>query len=327
MVELRRILLTLTLCAAAAQAAFADVDDAVARELTRLDALYTRLAATTIAAPFNEVVPGYQPLLERLKNTRAADLRLYRMRDAFTGLEAMAFYVEHETATMEDVQKLWNERRGRFESNAAPSSGALLQLALAQAARNRAQVLFKASLPYGKADGPKSGIYYMGEAEGQLAYAKFVESLPFPRSETAKRPTAAALAAAIDALDTESIALFEKAPTERTAIPSSALLKEARELVARGWVEAATFTMLEARFDLTRRQTTKNESAKAAGASARDTIEGLWLSASRESERGDAIVAGVLPFYQTLLTAKPAARTAAASVRPLTITLIRWPYT
>lgn len=325
MVKLRRILIALFIGVATAQSATADVDEALTREIARLDALLARLEAATIAPEFKDALPVYKTAFERAKNTKATDLRIYRLRDAFVGLEAMAFLVEHQTATPDDMQKLWNERRTRFESNSRPASGTLLQLALAQAARNRAQILFKASLPYAKADGPKSGIYYLGEAEGQLAYAIFVASLPFAQPENAKRPTAAAVMEAIDALDSESIALFEKAPTERTAISSSALLKETRELLVRGWIEAATFTLLETRFDLTRRQTPKAE-AKDAGAAARDSIEALWLSASKESDRGDAIVAGVLPFYHSLLTANPPAR-AIASAKPLTITLIRWPYT
>lgn len=326
MIKLRRILITLIIGVAAAQAAHADVDEALTREFARLDALLARLEAASITPDFKDALPIYKTAYERAKNSKATDLRIYRLRDAYVGLEAMSFLADHQDATLDEMVKLWNEHRPRYESPAPPSTGTLLQRALVQAAHNRAQILFKASLPYGKADGPRSGIYYLGEAQGQLAYANFVASLPFAKSETTKRPTAAALIAAVEKLDAESIALFEKSPTERTAIPSSALLKEARELLLRGWLEAATFTVLETRFDLTRRQTTKDEAAKAADTAPRDSIEGLWQSASKESDRGDAIVAGVLPFYRALLTANPPARSV-ASAKPLTITLIRWPYT
>lgn len=330
-VRMRSALLIAILLAACAPA-LADVDSAVNAEIERLEALAAKLEKgdTPLPKMLEGAVGQNKEFLARAKKAQSPLLRVYRLKYALVGLEAIRFTAEHKEATesFETFQKLWTAHQARFPSKGAPAGGnAALQRAIVQAATNHAEKIFRASLPYGKADGPVSGVYYLGDAEGFRAYAAFVASLPFPKESVAP-PTSAAILSAADALDAEALKLFETDPVGRTALGTSALLKETRELLDRGWLDGATLTLLETRLELGRRQGIKGDGAPVPEKEPANSLTALWLAASKEDDRGDVapvVHAAVLPLYESLSTKVAAAQPAAKG--PVRLTLVRWPYT
>ena len=301
---------------------------ALAREIDRLEALAAQLEKGEVPKMVEGLLGQSKEILARAEKANSPLLKAYRLRYAMVGIEGIRFAVEHKSSaeTFEAMQKLWGEHRAHFARKDLTRSGSAAQDAMVQLATNHAEKLFHASLPYGKADGPMSGVYYLGEAEAFLAYAKFIASLQFAKDSVAPPPPAA-LESAIQSLDADSLKLFEKDPLGRTALGSSSLLKETRELLARGWVQGAALTLLEAQLDIGRKQGIKDDGGLKPAAP-RDSLAALWVAAANEDDRGDAkapIHALVLPLYDSLATRKVAAKTAARG--PVTLTLVRWPYT
>jgi hypothetical protein len=333
---MKRTLVAALLFALLAMPAFADADAALRQEIERLEALAAQLEKAEIPKMADGLLAQSREFLARAEKAESPHLKLYRLRYALVGLEALRLLVETKASgeSVEAMEKLWNANRARFEGKTVPAAGTLLQRALVQAAMNRADKLFHASLPYGRADGPMSGVYYIADASGYLAYAKLAASVPLAK-EAAGPPSAAAIGEAVDTLEGEALKLFEKDPVGRTALAASALVKETRELVARGWLEGATLTLTEAQWDVGRKQGVKDDGGlKApsaplrAGAAPRDSLAALWVAAAKEDDRGDtrgSVNKLVLPLYDSLATAKVVTKKAARG--PVTLTLVRWPYT
>ncbi len=325
---MKRILVAALLFAVLAFPAFADADGALGQEIERLEVLAAQLEKAEIPKMADGLLAQSKEFLARAKKAESPHLKLYRLRYALVGLESLRLLVETKGSgeSIEAMEKLWNASRARFEEKTVPAAPTLLQRALVQAAMNRADKLFHASLPYGRADGPMSGVYYMADANGYLAYAKLAASLPLAK-EAAGPPSAAAIGEAVDTLEGEALKLFEKDPVGRTALAASALVKETRELVARGWLEGATLTLLEAQWDVGRKQGVKDDGGQTPAAP-RDSLAALWVAAAKEDDRGDtrgSVHKLVLPLYDSLATAKVATKKAARG--PVTLTLVRWPYT
>jgi hypothetical protein len=297
----------------------------VTAEIARLDGELKRLEEATLPSGFEPLVKQLRVLLERSRASDSAELRLYRLRDPFAGIEALRFMTANSGAMNDLVifEKVWQENRKAFDE-VAPVRGGTLQRALHQAAANRAQVLARASLPYGRSSGPADGLYYFGEAEGNRRFAAFVASLDWPADGNA--PGKPAIAAALDDLERDTLTAFDRDPSGKTTIPTSARLKEARELLARGWTDGATLTLLEARLELSRRAASPAP-AKATGVakpSGGGGIAALLRAMARDSNAADAVKADVIPLFNTLYTvtaAKP------VPIAPVVVTLVRWPYT
>lgn len=278
--------------------------DPVTTELARLETAAAALDPATLHEQLRDMVKLARDRVAAAQETTDPLLRLYRLREAHVITETLTWVAAHpaENQSLDRFIALWNAEQARFSEKAPRRSPSLVRNALIEAARNRAEKLRAASLPYSKASSPFSGVYYLGEASANLSFAKFVESLPASRNEVApKRPTRAQLTAAADALEQETLAFFAADQTARTAIPASARLKETRELIAAGAVDGATLTLREARLELAR------HGDKAAAGAAVNPLDGL-------ADFSQSVAAG---------TARPVP----ASKAPVTVTLIRWPYT
>jgi hypothetical protein len=262
----------------------------VEKELARVDASLKASEQAKIPADMADMPPLYRKALQKARAAKSPELRLYRLREAAVGAELLAFFTAHQDAAGKDLgplTKLWNARRAAFERPYLPLRGSLMQRALAEETRNRAEKLFRASLPYAKVSSPFAGVYYLAEAEGNLRFAEFVASLPASQREPSPRADQVEVA-----LQRETLLAFEKSPTARTTIPVSAKLKESREELQRGFVHGAALSLLEARLRFTR--------------AADDTVPAAL--AALASQRQPLAAKKVLP----------------ASV---TVTLVRWPYT
>ena len=216
-------------------------------ELARLDALQTKLEAHQWPEMLKgEVAPGRKSL-DAVRAVQDPGERLHKLRAAFTNIETLAYIAEHEKAaeTMDALHSLWSRGGGQAIPPVRAGARTLLHQGLIESSLNRAEKLYKASLPYGKASGPLSGLYYLADAEANARFAKFVASLPAGKAE--RPPDAKALRAALESQEAELQQRFEKDPAARATISTSAKLKEARELLEANRLAGATLLLLEAR--------------------------------------------------------------------------------
>lgn len=297
----------------------------VAKELDRLDAALTKLESAALPEDVRGLIPQHRQSIERARKANSPEYALYRLRDAFIGVETLAFLARENNAavSVESVEKLWNASRARFEAKAPRPRGTLLQRALIENAHTRADRLFRASLPYAKASAPWSGVYYLGEAEGNLRFRDYVQSIAAESPE--KSPTFDRLAVAIDSVERDTLAFFAGDVTNQGVIAVSVRLKEANEMLDAKRVDGATLLLVEARLALSRRggpRATLPDGVAEASGSIRKALES-WAD-DEEAPMKEKIRAEVVPFFASLLLPAPKSTTPPASV---TVTLVRWPYT
>ncbi len=290
----RALLMVALLIVSACRAASADP---VPQELDRLSALLTKIEADGVPDMLKESFAPNRAAIERVRKTTSPQLRLYRLRDAYVGVETVAFVAGQKDAAgnLDKFISLWNARPVAVTTT--PKSASLLQAALVQTATNRAEKLYRASLPYGKADGPLSGLYYLGESHANAAFARLVASLDTHDAE--ETPKEKALRNALAAMDSDMLRVFEKDPGAPAMIGVSVRLKEARELLDRGSLAGATLLLREAKLAYGR---ATNPQAK--------------VEADPLAELGRV---GETSAAEEILPAVAAQR--------VKVTLIRWPYT
>jgi hypothetical protein len=308
----------------AAQLSASPVELRLSKEIDRLDAL---LRGMNTASTPQAMIEGNRTLLNRARAATSPLLKLYRMRDAFVGVETLRYALEHKSAEsdLRRVQALADASRAAIEEPLAPMNGPALQLALRQIVANRAEKLLVASVPFGKAASPANGLFYVGEADSNRKFRDFVSglSLAMPAEP---RPNLAAIRAALKRLDGEALAAFEKDPAGRSAVGLSARLKEARELADRGSVEGAALTLLEAQLDISRRGAPPSKARTTPRLVPSDSIASVFQTAAREDggETSRMILGDVLPLYASLFATVPGEPKTPKNV---TVTLVRWPYT
>lgn len=284
-----------------------EFDEKVQGEIARLDSAAEALAATDLHDQLKEGLKANRETLAKLRDVKSPLLRLYRLREPFVSIEAMAFVGAHPRVLggEQTFDSLWDERKPQLESSSAESRGSMLRAALVEGAGNRAEKLFHASRPYAKASGAFSGLYYLGEAEGNRKFGAFVASLPDPGKAEAP-PAPDALRAAQETLESETLELFEKDPASRATIPLSARLKESRELLESGRLAGATLAILESRLGLSRRRGVPPPSTSSR-ANARGTLADLYLAieAEEDAPKPSFVRSDVLPLYTSLMRSRP----------------------
>jgi hypothetical protein len=248
--------LVVALCAACVRNAGAAPHDArfaaaVQREIDRLDAKVGILAAASRPSPPPPELERFRSGLQRARTAAAPSLRLVRLRDVCVDVERFAYAGVHRQAgeSAAAFETLWSEEAPRF----APSptmrrSGGGLLIALGDAAQNRAEKLYAASRAYARVTSPEAGLYYLGEAHGQLQFRDLVRALGTPAPSTAEPPPdAQRLDMAADATERAVLAAFAGDRMNPALVPVSTSLKEARELAARGAPEAAALVLFQTR--------------------------------------------------------------------------------
>jgi hypothetical protein len=233
--------------------------------------------------------------------TEVAVVDPYRSRDAFLKRETEEFLSDHSVEDVAALEQVWTEVGEHYPPPPVPA-GPLLQTALIEVARNRAEKLYRASLPAGKSTAAKDGAYYLAMAEASRRFADVIAVEG--RRETP--PDREQLRAALQALEREAYRQFERDPSRR-ALVLSAKLKEARELLDRGSLAGATLTLLEAERD--------------ASPTARGRIEVTETTSLHAAFRDHPAALSLLDAMTSRTL--PVARAANA---PVTVTLIRWPF-
>lgn len=297
----------------------ASAADPVPQELDRLSAVLAKIEADRPPAALKELLAPNHAAIERVRKTESPQLRLYRLRDAYVGVATAAFVAAQKDAATngEKFLALWSAQPVR--TIAMPEGMPLLHASLVQSSANRAEKLYRASLPYGKADGPFSGVYYLGEAHANAAFAQLVASLDVRDDE---QPLSAnVLRSAVEAMETEMLGAFGKDPTAPAMISVSVRLKEAGELLDRGSLAGATLLLLEARLMYGRATAPEAKGVVAPPADLpKDSMAELWRASDNPIAARD-----VLPYYVALR--KQIATAPAVAAKRVKVTLIRWPYT
>ncbi|HEX6084035.1 MAG TPA: hypothetical protein VF266_05890 [Thermoanaerobaculia bacterium] len=307
-------------------AASAGAQETVDREIVRLETTLKTLEAAPDALPKDvlSLFEAHRAALERAKKAPSPEYRLYRLRDAFVGVETLAFMARHKVASVAEFETLWKQNAARFEKSSAEARGSVLQRALVESSATRAGRLYRASLPYARASAPWSGVYYLGEAEGNLRFRDFVQSIADAKQEPA--PSQERVTAMYKALERDTLTFFSTDATNQQVVPVSVRLKETRELLDAGRIAGATLLLVEARAALSRRGGPKGtypaEAAKRTGSIA--TMLQGWAD-DEQAPMSGALRDEVVPFHGALfLEGATAPRARAAQV---TVTLVRWPYT
>ncbi|HYC89744.1 MAG TPA: hypothetical protein VEO54_11075 [Thermoanaerobaculia bacterium] len=314
--------LAVLLCLAASAVA----QERVEREIARLEQTLKSVEAAPDDLPkdVHSLFEAHRAALERARKALSPEYRLYRLRDAFVGIETLAFLAREKgsAASVDTFERLWKTHAARFEAQPPAARGTLLQRALVESAVTRAGRLYRASLPYAKAAAPWSGVYYLGEAEGNLRFRDFVQSLA--AAETEKAPSRERVTSMLEALERDTLAFFGADVTNQNVVPVSVRLKETRELLDAGRTAGATLLLVEARAALSRRGGPRGTYPAATPTGSMAALLEAWAS-DEQPPMNDALRDDVVPFYGALFTAggtAPRPKTA-----HVTVTLVRWPYT
>ena len=298
------------------------IDGRVNDEIHRVDLSLQKLAGSKLPEGLQGLLQAHQAAFAKTTHAQSPALRLYRLRDPYFGAATLEVLTTQKAAG-EDfaaLEKLWKSRQHSFEQASPEMKGPALLVALREAAGNRAQKLFRASLPYGKTASPGSGLYYLAEAEGNLRFKGFIESLlAGQEAEGGQTVRADTLAAALETLESKTLKAFEDDPVVPATIPVSARLKETRELLEQKQLDGATLTLLESQLEYDRQ--TKRVSPAPANAS---TVEAN-NSSEGEPQTARIITNDVQPLYASLFV--PGAVAVNHKQAPVTVTLVRWPYT
>ena len=227
--------------------------------------------------------------------------------------------------------------------------------ALAEAAQGRAIPLLEGAQGFAVATGPKDGLLYLGEADGQAEFAKFCASLKFAGVKPAAFPLRSLLPE-IQALQQKTNAAFQ--PPQSIQLHSrfialNSSLKLAQELDSSRFYAGAMFAYLEAvrHYGMLTAKTLEPVAQAEVKAAVAAKNKELAAASKDESlaqlfaQRADSytahpdssaptadewrgawvILEQVLPAYYA--AQKPAVPIERASTKTVEITLVRWPYT
>jgi hypothetical protein len=226
--------------------------------------------------------------------------------------------------------------------------------AISEAAQGRAIPLLEGGRGFASATKPKDGLFYMGEAQGEAAFAVFVSRLHSPRAATVM-PLRSVLPE-LEALQEKTNAAFQPPRSidmHPRFIALNSTIKFARELDSSKAYAGAFYQYLEAvrhygmldpavpeaAKQAALRNTVAEELKKLNATKRDDSIAQIfverasgWLNKADGSAPSEdewravkVIMEQVLPAYYAAL--KPAAPVQQKTGRTATLTLVRWPYT
>ena len=226
--------------------------------------------------------------------------------------------------------------------------------ALSEAAEGRAIPLLEGGRGFATANGPKDGLFYVGQAEGEAAFATFCASLKLTAKPAAFR--ARSLLPELQTLQDKANAAFQPPKSidlHPRFIALNSQIKLAQELDSSRFYAGALYAYLEAvrhfgmldtpPLDSAQQATLKgdlaDEQKKLSASTSDDSLAQLFLeraesysahpdgSAPTADEWRSAriILDQVLPAYHA--AQKPASPLQRASGKTVDITLVRWPYT
>jgi hypothetical protein len=226
--------------------------------------------------------------------------------------------------------------------------------AISEAAQGRAIPLLEGARGFATATKPKDGLFYMGQAQGETAFAEFVSKLNAPRK--AAPALLRSLLPELEALQEKTNAAFQPPRSidmHPRFIALNSTIKAARELDSSRAYAGALYQYLEAvrHFGMldpavpdaakqaSLRSELTEELKKVSAAKRDDSIAQVFLERAAgwlnkpdgaapspdEWRATQVVLQQVLPAYYAAL--KPAAPRQERAGRTATLTLVRWPYT
>lgn len=286
--------------------------------------------------------------------------KLGQAEDLLYGARSLADKTEVEKGGMPAFQSKWGKVSLRLtaldkEAHARTWKNSPLAVrALAEAAQGKALPLLEGGQGFAVANGPKDGLFYVGEAQGLTDFATWCASLTF--SQKAAAFPLRSLLPELQSLQTKTNAAFQ--PPKSVELHSlfitlNSRLKLAQELDASKFYAGALYAYLEATgyyamldapvLDAAQQAQLKQDLAaarrKLAASSQDNSLAQLFLQraesysnhpdgsapAADEWRGARVILDQVLPAYYA--AQKPAAPLDRASGKTVEITLVRWPYT
>lgn len=331
--------------------------DRLAAEIDRWAAFLRSNASTD--EDWTQVKQVSEPVMARTQSALRDGRRLLALQrlSALEGNLAAAAWVQARPTSARDEAAFEAEwkRMGEVMHDrlTAPRGDALagvspaLVRAVGEAALPQARVYYDASLEYGRNTVPGAGLFYLGAAQAAVELVDLSRSLSTPAGK--EEPPVRALGTEIEALLGEVLAAYRPPAaidSHRDFISTSAALKEARELDAAGLRYGALLRYLQGslRFAPLRQPAPADPARtaerlraldeKLASGSVDHSLGRLFLEIAQEAEAAGspqdeataAAVAGdVLPRYLAALSPEPPVSPPPPS--PVTVTLVRWPYT
>ena len=303
----------------------------VDEEIARLELTLKSVEASAADLPqdVQGLFEAHRGALDRAKKAASYEYKLYRLRDAFVGIETLSFLAREKSAaeSVERFEQHWRKSAARFDAKPPKARGTLVQRALIESASTRAGRLYRASLPYAKAAKPWSGAYYLGEAEANLRFRDFVLSLAAENKEAS--PSREQIASMLDSLERMTLEFFGNDVTNQSVVPVSVRLKESHELLDAGRLDGATLLLVEARAALSRRGGPRGSYPQAvAPTGSVVSLLQAW-SDDEQAPMKEALRDEVVPFYGALVEDRRSRLSGQARVPVphITVTLVRWPYT
>lgn len=286
--------------------------------------------------------------------------KLGQVEDLLEGARAAADRAEVEKSGLPAFESRWGKASLRLtaldkDAHAREWKHSPLAIrALAEAAQGRAIPLLEGGRGFATATGPKDGLFYVGQAEGEADFSSFCASLRTDMKAPGFAPRS--LLPELRALQEKTNAAFQPPKSidlHPRFIALNSQIKLAEELDASRFYAGALyayldgvrhFGMLDAPpLDAVAQTKVKNDVAevtkKLVASSRDDSILQLYLeraasytmhangsAPSADEWRGARVILDqVLPAYYAAL--KPPSQLATPSGKTVDITLVRWPYT
>src|SRR5689334_5596471 len=123
--------------------------DPVPAAIDRLSASLAKVESGGVPGMTKDSIAPNRQAIRRARKATSPELRLYRLRDAYDGVETVAFVVAHKDVSTKLDRFLALGKAQRVTAIATPEHLPLLHASLLQSSANRAEKLYRASLPYG----------------------------------------------------------------------------------------------------------------------------------------------------------------------------------
>ena len=272
-------------------------------------------------------------------------------------LETLAARKDALGTDLDAFRAAWKEagvdlRARRSALGAAPGARAPLAVrAMIESDLASFEPYYTSALLYGENTTVESGLLYLGFPYGIVDFAGFAAGLPL--AAPAPAPGLPDLGGALFALDGELLDFYkaQTTPEARSALAgTNSMFKVAQDLRAAKLEAGTLFEYLRTIESLAANRAASGEPAAAddlrervaryahRNQSVDNTIAGYFVERARgllaadapgavERRHAAAIVDAVLPAYERVIAGDVPALPVSASGEPVTVTLVRWPYT
>ena len=321
-----------------------------------------RLEAVPDAQGLRQACAGGLTAGERAAAAGRPLAAVFALRRCLTYVGSLKVLAEKQAAIGTDLAKFrqeWERAGGELRARRAAlgaTPGAHLPLAIRAMIESELQTFetyYQSALLYGENTTVESGLLYLGFPYGILDFAEFAASLPMTAPSAS--PDLPDLGGALFALDGELLDFYkaQTSPEMRGALAgTNSIFKTAQDLQAARMGRGALLEYLRTIESLASNRASAAAPPDAGSLRARvaqytparagvdHTLAALFVErangllaaaepAANERRTAAVILDSVLPAYDRVIAGAvpPAPDVASATGQPVTVTLVRWPYT